>query len=440
MRKSHPLRYIFSVMVVAGSLLGVMSGEALAQLGGFDRITTPNGRAVLEIRKGTHLASPDLLFTAVVTAGPSSGTTSLLLQQALVQDVFNSALPAAPWTVVRSSFTGFSLGGGCGRSNLIDFPFINANRPEILRITGTNNQVITLTIANTDQYDSIDCIVQGDGQVLYMLTNRTQKKLEFRREVSGTLALVRDDFGVVITPFVGGVRPSITRIRAAAALATFGRTDPFGESFAAFGIFFLKEFVPDQVIVEVRGVDDDPFLTPLGTCQGPISTLPPGFTIPKDSTIADAIAVGNSRDDNVLWGDHFYVDNGTCTVLQPPESFGPAGPFTLYTWAAVAARSAAQGPPGQGGARVGHTTLVVPNNVIVFEGSQRQNIGSPFANRGGPLTTCPLNGSEIDAAQLAIGVGPVNTQVQHSIIDINLLETIFGSSFESVWGSLSRCE
>ena len=170
-------------------LLFLLAGNSKAQLGGFDRVTVPNGRAVLEIRKGAQPASPNLLFTAVITVGPTSGTTSLLLQQAQVQDIFNPLAPAASWAVVLGSMAGFSLGGGCARSNLIDFPFINNNRPVILRVTGTTSQVITLTIANSDQYDSVDCIVQQNGQVLYMLTNHTQGTLELRREVSGSWLL-----------------------------------------------------------------------------------------------------------------------------------------------------------------------------------------------------------------------------------------------------------
>ena len=263
---SSILRAWILLVVVAS---GIFTSETNAQLGGFNRISTPNGRAVLEIRKGTHPASPNLLFTAVITTGPSAGTTSLLLQQATVQDVFNPALPAAAWSVVRSSFTGFSLGGGCGRSNLIDFPFINANRPEILRITGTTAQVIVLNVANSDQYDSIDCLLQNDGQILYMLTNRTQKKLELRREAAGALSLVRDDFGEVLTPFVGGIRPSMARIIIPATVSM--RTNPSGGASQGFGfeVFFAKYLLPDQVLAQAYGLRDDPSLTNLGTCSGP---------------------------------------------------------------------------------------------------------------------------------------------------------------------------
>ena len=434
---SSNLRAWILFLVVAS---GLFTSETNAQLGGYNRITTPNGRAVLEIRKGTHPASPNLLFTAVITTGPSGGTTSLRLKQAIVQDVLNPALPAAAWSVVRSSFTGFSLGGGCGRSNLIDFPFINANRPEILRITGTTAQVIVLGIANSDQYDSIDCLVQNDGQILYMLTNRTQKKLEFRREVVGALSLIRDDFGEILTPFVGGIRPSMARMIIPPTVSL--RTDPSGGASQGFGfeVFFAKYLLPDQILAQAFGLRDDPPLTNWGTCSGPTSPVPPGFSIPKESTVADGVAVANSRSDNVLWGDYFSVGDGNCSVVQPSESFGSAGPFSLYTWAGVAAEQFRREFPEQGGVRVAHTTLVVPGNVIVFEGNQRQSLPSPFSSRGGPVAVCPLSGSEIDSALLAIGVGSSIPQVQHSIVDINLLETIFGSSFESVWGSLARCD
>jgi len=40
--------------------------------------------------------------------------------------------------------------------------------------------------------------------------------------------------------------------------------------------------------------------------------------------------------------------------------------------------------------------------------------------------------SSSNAVALAIGVKPVNTQVQHSIYNIDLQETLFTSSFKSL--------
>lgn len=417
---------------------------AQAQFPGTPRVTSPNGRAVLEIRKGTQPANSNLLFTAVITAGPISGSTSLLLQQSLIRDLFNPGAPAAGWTVVRSSITAFSLGGGCGRNNLIDFPFINANRPEILRITGTTQQVITLGIPGSDQYDSIDCVMQRDGRVLYMLTNRTRRTLEFRREQGGLMVLVRDNFGNVVTPFVGGMRPSITRIRrfvapvSPSADAPLGGTGILREDFVAF---FLPALVTPQQYVGILRVLDDDSLTEVSRCDGPVSSAPTGFTIPKESAVADGVAVGSSRNDNSLWGDYFSMGDGGCTQTTPGEALGMAGPFSLYTWGGVSANHVYPGvTSASGSGRVEHTTLLLPSGVIALEGNMRHDLASPFANRGGPLTSCPLSGSEFDAAQLAIGVGPVNTQVQHSIVSINLQESISGSSFEDPWDSASRCE
>lgn len=426
-----------------GMLLPMLPmGGAVAQLGGFDRSTTPNGRVVLEIRKGTHPTSPNLLFTAAITVGPTSGTTSLLLQQAQLQDIFNAAVPAAGWTVVRSSMSGFSLGGGCGRSNQIDFPYINNNRPEILRVTGTTGQVITPTISNSDQYDSVDCVVQGNGQVLYMLTNRTQGVLELRREQSGSLILVRNNFGSVITPFVGGVRPSIAKVRRPSVFTSTGLHGPDGTALQDdFVIFFVPALLPQSQIVKLLGILDDEPLTSFAQCDGATSPAPAGFTIPKESAVADGVAVASSRNTNVLWGDYFHVGSGNCEFVGSPESFGSSGPFNFYSWGGVAANRVYAGAPQQRvSGRADHVTVIVPGNVVVIEGNQRQSISSPFASRGGPLAACPITSSEIDAAQLAIGVGSTNLQVQHSIININLQETLFGSSFEDLWSSLSRCE
>lgn len=450
---SHPAALVEIAMDFKSALLRIVhilllglvgNSAAQAQFPGTPRVTSPNGRAVLEIRRGTQPANANLLFTAVITAGPISGSTSLMLQQSLVRDLFNPGAPAAGWTVVRSSITAFSLGGGCGRNNLIDFPFINANRPEILRITGTTQQVITLGIPGSDQYDSIDCVMQRDGRVLYMLTNRTRRTLEFRREQGGLMVLVRDNFGNVITPFVGGMRPSITRIRRFVAPivpsgdAPQGGTGILREDFVAF---FLPALVTPQQYVGILRVLDDDSLTEVSHCDGPVSSAPTGFTIPRESAVADGVAVGSSRNDNSLWGDYFSMGDGGCTQTTPGEVLGSAGPFSLYNWGGVAANHVYPGVNGSSGSgRVAHTTLLLPAGVIVLEGNQRHDLASPFANRGGPLTSCAIGGSEFDAAQLAIGVGANTTQVQHQIIPINLQETIAGSSFEDPWDSASRCQ
>ncbi len=441
-------------MLGLGLLFCVVSSDALAQYASNIRLTNPIGRTVLEIRKGTQPANPRLLFTAVITAGPTGGTTSLLLQQAYLRDIFNPAAPAAAWITVRSSLTAFSLGGGCGRNNLIDFPFINNSRPEILRITGTTHQVITLGIAGNDQYDSIDCGVQGDGDVLYVLTNRTRNRMELRREQGGLLQLVRDDFGAVITPFSGGIRPSISRFRPRGVLLA-GPRSPAGSDDAAGakgGPDPLERWVlahmarspetPTNAETRVILLRDVLDLPTDGSCTLSTFPAPTAFSIPRDTTVVDGVVLGATRNTNILWGDYFFVNNGGCTQTSAPESFGAAGPWSLYTWTAVAGNTVSGNTTGatSGGAPLSYTTLVLANSVITQEGTQRNTQSSPFAGRGGPVTSCPLFGSENDGTQLLIGPGPSNVQVQHSTLSINLAETVSNSGFEDAAESTSGCE
>jgi hypothetical protein len=344
---------------------------------------------------------------------------------------------------VLSSSTAFSLGGGCGRSNLIDFPFINANRPQILRITGTTQQVITLGIAGTDLYDSVDCAVQGNGQVLYMLTNRTLKKLEFRREQGGLLQLVRDNFGQVITPFVGGMRPSLSRVRRPLpVVAPEGLSDvanPAGaENFANFETFFSQAFLPSSLRFNIFSFEDDASLSDRSVCVGPTVLAPIGFTFPLESAVTYGTAIGSSRNDNVLWGDYYVAGDSACTLEEKPESYGPANGFGLYSWTGVVASQPPVEEPRYPFNRI--NLIMTPKDVTMFEDETRTKYANPFAGRGGPVTGCLITATEFDAAELAIGPGPSNTQVQHSLIPLDILDRIFGSSMETVWGGTFRCE
>jgi hypothetical protein len=187
---------------------------------------------------------------------------------------------------------------------------------------------------------------------------------------------------------------------------------------------------------------DDDAVTPRGICDGPSFPAPTGFTVPKESATGGGVALGPSRNDNVLWGDYFSVGSGGCTQTQSPESFGSAGPFTLFNWAGVAANEVnGTGDAGADtGIRIAHTTLVLPNSVIVNEGNLRTTQASPLAGRGGPVGACPLDGSEIDAGQVLVGVGPSALQVQHSTISTNLVESLGHSSFEDPRDTVAKCD
>ena len=414
-------------------MLLTMAADVLAQLGSFSRVTSPNGRTVLEIRQGVHPANSGLLFTAVITAGPVSGSTSLMLQQALTRDIFNPAAPAAGWTVVRSSISAFSLGGGCGRSNLLDFPFINGTRPEILRITGTTQQVITLNVAgNNDQYDSIDCVTGADGRVVYMLTNRTRSKLELRREQGGMLVLVRDNFGAVATPFRGGQRPSMQRFRRPVGVAPIASLLPkaaLGDPLEDYIALLFETIGPGVLLLTSETIADLALLDAIGICPLAQRLDPLGFLFVLESAISQFAAI--ARVNSQLFIFRFLLGVGGCT-LQPAEPIGSSAPFGLFNWAGVAVRESAPGP-------LFHTTVIAPGTVFTFGGGMQQIKANPFGTRGGAITSCPMSGSELESAQLATGVGPIASQVQHSVIPIDLQEQIFVSGVEDFWGATRYC-
>lgn len=408
--------------------------SAEAQFSGLSRITSPNGRQVLEIRMGTMPANRNLVFTSVITAGPISGSTSLMLQQALARDIFNAAGPAPGWTVVRSSITAFSLGGGCGRNNLIDFPFINNNRPEILRITGTTQQVITLGITNSDQYDSIDCSVNGNGQVLYLLTNRTRQTLELRREQGGMLQLVRDNFGQVRSPFQGGMRPSIRFVRVPTAAALRGSPIFAGD----FVFFMYKVFAEPLLISRGDAVDPDAFDT-RSFCSFGSSPNTTGFGNVYESAAAGNAAASDFSNAN-RFDLSFYSQNGSTCTPGPVIPMSSRSGGTLYTFSGIAAvaTESGVGPPGSG---IASTTVIDTNTVATFVNGVRSDSTLPMAGRGGPKAACALRGSGSEGGTLIAGPGTANTQVQQSIVPLNLSPVIFMGDYEETWDSnFVRCD
>lgn len=336
---------------------------------------------------------------------------------------------------MRSSLTAFSLGGGCGRSNLIDFPYINNNRPEILRITGTTQQVITLGIVNSDQYDSIDCTVTGNGQVLYLLTNRTRQTLE----QGGLLQLIRDDFGTVRSPFQGGMRPSIRFVRARPQLgiALSGQSAKGGD-LGNFVMFFYQRLA-GPLLVSRGDIADPNAFVPLAPCDMGSRPNTTTFGNVNESAAAGQAAAGDWTNANRVDLRFYSVNGSTCTP-------GPVIPLssrtggTLYTFAGIAAAESESGIGGPG-TGVPATTIVDTNTVATFENGVRSDATNPMAGRGGPKAACPIRGSETDGATLIAGPGPTSTQLQQSVVPFNLSELLFSSNSEDVWsGDFVRCD
>lgn len=366
---------------------------AFAQLPGLQPVLTPNGSAVFEARFGTQPANRGLIFLAVITAGPVSGSTSVLLMQSPVAALFTPGNPPPGWTTVRSSISAYSLGGGCGRNNQIDFPYINGTRPEILRITGTTQQVVTLGITNTDQYDSIDCVVQGNGQVLYMLTNRTRQRLELRREQGGLLQLVRDDFGTVRTPFQGGIRPAIALSRfrpPPGPVAPMGGPPPFG---VAYDLIVAEETVisSSQVRAILRMLDDGVANMPTASeCVLGVRPDPLVFGNVNESALAGNLVAADFTGSGFFGARRLGFTTPTCDVLGSDPLSGRLG-GTLFSFSGVAA-AAWPGGPGPNPIPI---VAAVDNDQISFwvpAAGVRRVRPLPGAGRGGYKALCELVG------------------------------------------------
>ena len=127
------LRRIVATVVALVLLTGSLAATAQVIQ---QRVVNVNGRTVQEIRFGNEPGSPTRLRIVVITNGPTAGTTSLLTAVADVNDWVNPSAPAPTFTPIIASGTVFSVGGGCTRGGQVDFPFINANEPRVLRFSG----------------------------------------------------------------------------------------------------------------------------------------------------------------------------------------------------------------------------------------------------------------------------------------------------------------
>jgi hypothetical protein len=331
---------------------------------------------------------------------------------------------------VRSSITAFSLGGGCGRNNLIDFPFINNNRPEILRITGTAQQVITLGITNSDQYDSIDCTVNRSGQVLYLLTNRTRQTLELRREQGGLLQLVRNDFGEVRSPFQGGMRPSIrfAHLPVPPAAPLRGGTFTGGD----FVIFMFKVFVGPLLVSRGEIADPNTFV-PHFPCNFGSSPNTTTFGNVNESAAAGNAAAGDFSGAN-RFDLSFYAMNGSTCTPGPVIPMSSRSGGSLYTFSGIAAVATESGV-GSPGTGIASTTVIDTHTVATFENGVRSDTALPMAGRGGPKAACAIRGGGTEGATLIAGPGATNTQLQQSIVPLSLGTILFSGDGEDLWNS-----
>lgn len=240
-----------------------------------------NGRPIQEIRQAREPGSRILMRAVVVTNGPTAGTTSLLTAVADANAWPDPNAAAPVFTPVIASGTVFSIGGGCPRGNQLDFPFIDGNRPRILRIVNGTPTVITPAIPGSDFFDSADCTVSGDGtRTFFIFTNRSFQRLCFFVDAGGANDLTgpQVSFSATRTPFEGGLRPSISMVPGTAQKVA---------------LLFMQTNGQSRWLQYDAGVINVDF----NCLAGVQSPAPTGFTIPRGAKVANREAVGDFNND-----------------------------------------------------------------------------------------------------------------------------------------------
>jgi hypothetical protein len=310
----HPRRCSPRRLFIASILLAALVPSAQAQLEILrSRTATPNGRTVQEIRLGEDPGGATALRMAVITNGPTSGTTSLFTAVGDVDNWLDVGLTAPAFAPVIASGAIFSLGSGCRRGGQLDFPFIQDNRPKILRFNGGAPAVINVPIADTHAYDSADCTVSGDGtRTFFIFTDRTDSRLKFFSDTGGANDLVAPltTFASVETPFSGGLRPSISVMpgtpRSVALL--FMQTDGSSR--------WLQ-------------LNTAPFNLDFNCLAGTQTPPPSAFTIPRGARVAGQNAIADFNNDGVF--DFISINTGNCATAPTPIAAGPVA-GTGYNW------------------------------------------------------------------------------------------------------------
>ena len=406
----------------AAVLFGLATAaDAGAQL---TRVTSPNGRKVLEIRTGAQ-PNTGLLRTLVVTAGPAAGTTSLMVNTAFVSDIFGPNPPPMTWTVLVSSGTLFSLAGGCARGNLVDFPYINNNKLAIARFTGTTSTIITATINSADNYHSVNCVASPDGNgTLYILVNGTAQRTEiWRQDNSNNFTRLRQFVQVAKSPFAGGMRPAISWVLRPTFPAKADKLIPlqmYYEFLVATG---------DQTgdilrfhTYDVRGTD---VMLQRAVAANPAAVPPVETGLHSDCAWLNqnwAVTVHN-------------VGNNHCLLPQNPTPAGSGGGQNGYTWTA---------PGSYYLPRTGSMVTYDSELTVTYPDQPAVRTPSPHAGTDGPFALCHLSADQVrDAVLVAIGPDPTdNSRLLLAYLVVTRVFSVFKAGFESTPGDASklRCE
>lgn len=400
---------------MALALLLAWPAATLAQGGhSASRVTPVNGRQVLEVRSGI-VPRTNVLRTLVITAGPVAGSTSLLANTTLVGDLFNPSVPQT-FSVVVNSGGLFSLGGGCPRAGELNFPYIDNLRFHIVRYTGTTQTIVTPPAISSGLYEGVNCTTSANGQaVFYALLNRVTGRVEVWRELAGNVfARIYQSSSAVRTPFNGGYRPQITRMRRQplprAAKAAAGTVYEQGH----FLVAFQTNNGQTQVVVvnESSGAED-------GLCAlGTRTAGPP----PNEGGLSPSYAVGDFNGDGAAEAVSINpAIGGLCEVGSRQVNLGSAAGGNGFAWTGFALSGHADAEDYRiiNGATNSH---LVPAGVT--------NTFSPFAGRGGPYHGVFVGPGEYDAGTLVVGTGANNTFLEFFAFAPAFAGGVFVASYE----------
>jgi hypothetical protein len=364
------------------------------------RTVNGNGRNIFELRLGGTTLLPNApnqgLIVTAVTSGPTSGTTSLIAATFDGRTLFDAAVPPPTFTSVVATGSVFSLGGGCQHGTQTVFPFINNARPQLLRHNAGVFSVVTPSIANSDQYDSADCVTSPDGQASYfMFTNRTDSTLEFYREnAAGFQALpAATTLANVGTPFSGNLRPAFA-------------FEPLSVSQRLRLVYGYNEATTTTMRTSVLNVGSATHIEP---CPLLVTPRPSAFTRPRESalvfmgTFGGGVTVSAADFDNDGVVDIFTSTPSCQNVRTAAGSSNGGGAFNWTGFGAAVDNS-------NGSANVLWGDYYYVNNSATYPVSASSP--GPFPGRGGPFAACPAEDTESGAETVSVATGTNQSQLQ----------------------------
>ncbi len=352
-----------------------------------------NNRQLQEIRLGATTRLPPsgiasaALVAVVVTNGPVGGTTSLM-GSVIDGGTLYTGGTAPTFASIIAQGSAFGLGGGCQRGTITDFPVINQNRPRVARFDAGTGLFTLLTppIPGSDLYDSTACVAKN-GILYFLVSNRSLSRLEVYSDSGSGWTFVTSYSGV-ITPFAGGIRPT---------LATYAQEN---------ALMTVYQLTNGQILarrIELgRGAS--------GTCLLASPLAPVGFTVVLEAALIQMIisdswftfAADVNRDG---FAEIYTFDlDGACTVYSFAANGTPiAG--NGYNWGSFAVI------PGRVFGDPVNLFFTLLATAAIDSPASLSPYASPKSGNGGPIAACDARLWQIGDGYIAAGAGINNTHL-----------------------------